>query len=438
MTVRGSRLQAAQERPGGAAARGFWFLRDVPVVVWLVGAVVAALAHTWLPAPRWLMIHLLLLGAVSHSILVWSRHFTDALLHTPVRAGDRRSQSARLAMLNGGAVLVVVGMLVSRWPVTSVGAAAVAGATLWHGASLLAQLRAALPARFAMTVRYYIAAAALLPVGALLGVLMARGATDRTQERLMLAHVGLNVLGWLGLTVLGTLVTLWPTMLRTRIASGVERAASRALPVLLAGVAVTAVSALAGVILGTAFGLALYLLGFAVLAEPFARVAIAKPPSSFATRSVLAGLLWLAGTLTLLMLGLAFSATWASVDARLTDATPLLAAGFGAQVLVGAMSYLMPVALRGGPAAVRAANQVLDRTGSLRLVLVNVGLLASAPVVPVAVRTLAAYLVLGGFAPFIPLMALAARASHRAKIPTAHHPSSQVRRKPTRPDGRLT
>jgi nitrite reductase (NO-forming) len=374
--------------------------------------------HTALPAPRWLLIHLLLLGAASHSILVWSRHFTDAMLHSPARTGDRGRQSARLALLNGGALIVVVGVLIGRWPVTSVGAAAIAGATLWHGGSLLVQLRAALPARFAMTVRYYIAAATLLPVGALLGTLMARGTTDRTQERLMLAHVSLNVLGWLGLTVLGTLVTLWPTMLRTRIASGAERAASRALPILLAGVTVTAAAALTGVILGTALGLALYLVGLAVLAGPFARVALAKPPSSFATWSVLAGVLWLAGTLALLTFTVAISDTWSEVDDRLTGATPLFAAGFAAQVLVGAMSYLTPVALRGGPAAVRAANQVLDRGGSARLALVNLGLLASLAPVPNTVRVLTAFLVLVGFAPFIPLIGLAARASRRAKSRT--------------------
>jgi nitrite reductase (NO-forming) len=294
--------------------------------------------HAALPAPRWLLIHLLLLGAVSHSILFWSRHFTDALRQTPARTRERGRQSARLAMLNGGTVLVIVGVLIGRWPVTAVGAAAIASSAAWHAGSLLLQLRTALPARFAMTVRYYIAAAALLPIGALLGTLMVRGTADHTQERLMLAHVSFNVLGWLGLTVLGTLVTLWPTMLRTRIAPGAERAATRALPILLAGVTVTAVAALTGVILGTAFGLALYLVSVAVLAGPFTRAALAKPPSSFATWSVLAGMLWLAGTLTLLTLSLAVSDTRARVDARLTDATPFLAAGFAAQLLVGAMS----------------------------------------------------------------------------------------------------
>jgi nitrite reductase (NO-forming) len=42
-----------------------------------------------------------------------------------------------------------------------------------------------------------------------------------------LAHGHLNVLGWVGLTVLGTLFTLWPTALRTRMVAGVPAIARR-------------------------------------------------------------------------------------------------------------------------------------------------------------------------------------------------------------------
>lgn len=417
MTIR-DRL--AEPAGGGRTGGRFWPLRDLPAVLWLVATAAAALLHTALPAPRWLMIHLLLLGAVSHSILVWSRHFADALLHTPAHAGDRRRQSTRLALLNAGTALVVAGILAGRLPATAAGAAAVAVAALWHGGSLVAQLRAALPARFAMTVRYYVAAAALLPVGALFGTLMARGTDDRTHERLLLAHVALNVLGWLGLTVLGTLVTLWPTMLRTRIAAGAERAASRALPVLVLAVTLTVAAALTGLLTGAALGLGLYLVGLALLALPFIRAARGKPPASFAACSVLAGLVWLVATLVLLTFAVAGSATWGQAHYRLAAVTPALAAGFASQVLFGALSYLMPVALRGGPAAVRAAAQVLDRGGPLRLALVNLGLLAALSPVPDTVRALAGLLVLGGFAAFLPLMALAARASRRAKAGGRH------------------
>jgi nitrite reductase (NO-forming) len=56
-----------------AGTRGFWPVRDLPVVGWLVAAVVVALVHPWVPEARWLLLHLLLLGAAGHAILVWSR-----------------------------------------------------------------------------------------------------------------------------------------------------------------------------------------------------------------------------------------------------------------------------------------------------------------------------------------------------------------------------
>ena len=68
----------------GSTARGLSWLRDLPLLGWLLAAVVVALAHRWLPDANWLMLHLVLLGAVTHSILVWSFHLRPdavALLH---------------------------------------------------------------------------------------------------------------------------------------------------------------------------------------------------------------------------------------------------------------------------------------------------------------------------------------------------------------------
>ena len=183
--------------------------------------------HPFVAAPGWLLIHLLLLGAVTHSIVVWSDHFAETLLHAPTGPGERRRQSWRLLVLNGGVLLVVAGVPSRVWGLTLAGACLVAAAVGWHGASLVRRLRRSLPSRFRPLVRYYVAAAACLPVGAGLGAALARGLADPLHDRVMLAHVAVNVLGWMGLTVVGTLVTLWPTMLRTRIAEGAERAARR-------------------------------------------------------------------------------------------------------------------------------------------------------------------------------------------------------------------
>jgi nitrite reductase (NO-forming) len=396
------------------ASRGFWPLRDLPVVLWLMAVVVAALAHPFIDVPRWLLIHLLLLGAVSHAILVWSRHFADALLHTAPRASDRRDQSARLLLLNAGVLLVVVGVLSDVWPVTATGAGAVAGAVVWHGAGLLLQLRRALPARFAVTVRYYVAASCFLPVGAVLGATLARGMPDRLHEQATFAHAAINLLGWMGLTIVGTLVTLWPTMLRTRLAEGSELAAHRGLPVLVSAILVTAGGALSGLRPVAALGIFGYLAGLAMLAGPFMRTARSKPPSSYPTWSILASLIWLVGTLVVLAISVATAPSWDVAGDRLGWLTMFLVAGFAAQVLLGALSYLVPVVLGGGPARVRAAVSVLDKGGALRIVIVNASLLVSALPVPSRVRVICAALVVGGLAAFIPLLFLSIRASRAA------------------------
>ena len=258
---------------------------------------------------------------------------------------------------------MVAGVLGDVWPVTAVGAAGVATGAGWHAVALVRQMRRALPARFGTTVRYYVAASCMLPVGAYLGVLMARGVGDPLHVQMMLAHAAVNLLGWMGLTVIGTLVTLWPTMLRTRIAEGSERAAQRALPVLVGAVAVIFVGALAGQRLVAAAGLATYLGGLVLVARPFVAAARGKPPAHFPTLSVLAGVSWLAGCVGFLAVGVGTAGYWHAVHDRVEVLTPALAAGFGAQVLLGALSYLIPVALGGGPTPVRAANAALDRGG---------------------------------------------------------------------------
>jgi nitrite reductase (NO-forming) len=417
-----------------SAGRGFWPLRDVPVVLWLLAVVAVALVHPLVPAPRWLLIHLLLLGAVTHAILVWSRYFADALLHTPARPGDRRVQSARLLLLNAGVVVVLTGVLADAWPVATVGAAAVGTAVVWHGGSLLLQLRRALPSRFGATVRYYVAAAALLPVGLTLGSLLARGLGDPRHDQVMVAHVAVNVLGWMGLTVVGTLLTLWPTMLRTRMVPGAERAAQRALPVLVVAVLVVASGALAGLLPVVVLGLVGYLAGLAVLAVPLVRAAQVRPPASYPTWSVAAGLLWLSGAVLALAVGFATTSSWRTAGTVFERVTPALAAGFGAQVLLGALSYLVPVVLGGGPTPVRSANAALARGGALRIVVVNTGLLVAVLPTPTLVRVLASALVLAGLGAFLPLLVLGMRASRRARAAAAARPvGDRVRRAPVPP-----
>ena len=417
-------------RPGTRPARsgsrkGFSPLRDVPAVAWLLAVVVVALVHREVAAPRWLLFHLLLLGAVTHSILVWSQHFADALLHNAPTRASHRNRSARLLLCNGGAGLVVAGVPAGLWQVAAAGGGAVALAVGWHAASLLGQLRRALGSRFAVTVRYYVASAALLPLGALFGVLMVRGLSDEWHERVMVAHVAVNVLGWMGLTVLGTLVTLWPTMLRTRIADGAVRAARRALPVLLAGILVVVVGCLLGLRPVAGLGFVVYAAAVGLLAGPFLAAARAKPPMHFPTWSVAAAVGWLTALVAALGVGTVVAPSWVAAHELAESLTPGLAAGFGAQVLLGALSYLVPVVVGGGPTGARAANVELDRGGALRVAVTNAGVLVFLLPSPSVVEVVVSVLVLVALAAFLPLVFRAMRAARRARrtparsVPTA-------------------
>jgi nitrite reductase (NO-forming) len=219
---------------------------------------------------------------------------------------------------------------------------------------------------------------------------------------------------------MGTLVTLWPTMLRTRIAPDAERIARQALPVLVVALGLTVAGALAGLQALAAVGAAGYLGGVLWAVRPMAQVAIAKAPSAYATWSVMAAVMWLAGSLLGLVGVFATSPTWSLVLDRFGLLIPPLAAGFAAQVLLGALSYLVPVVLGGGPATVRGTQARLDRGSVLRAALINVGLVVCVLPVPSLVRVLASAIVLGAFATFLPLLVSAVLYAVRAKRAARH------------------
>ena len=402
--------------PPALRDRTRWHLSaNAPVAAWLAALLGVSLFHRVIPESPWLLVHLLLLGAVTNAIFVWSAHFTDALLRRRTTLGSRRWQAGRLVALNVGVLTVVVGIVSGRWGLTLIGSVIVGLAAAAHGVVLALEARVALASRFGATVRYYICASLAPPIGAGLGATLAHDPAEPWHGRLMTAHITVNLLGWMGLTVMGTLVTLWPTMLRTRIADGAERVARQALPILVGSVVVMAGGALAGLQTVAAVGAAAYLVGVLWAARPLARVTRAKAPSAYATWSVMAAVIWLVLTLLGFVSVLVTSPTWALVTDRLGLLMTPLTAGFAAQVLLGALSYLVPLVLGGGPTILRGTQTRLERGNALRVVLINLGLVVCVLPVPSLVRVLVSALVLGAFAAFLPLLLSAVLYARRAK-----------------------
>ncbi|OAV53333.1 multicopper oxidase domain-containing protein [Enteractinococcus helveticum] len=366
--------------------RGAWFMRDIPVIIWLTTAVIIALIHPFFDSSRWLLVHLVALGGFTHSIMVWSVHFTNALLKTP-DVESRRTQNIRLILLQLGMLAVFIGVPTTLWWLTILGAAMISGVILWHAAMLAYRLRIALPGRFRISVRYYIVAAAFLPVGAALGVLLARGLPGDWHGKLLVAHTMVNLLGWVGLAILGTLVTLWPTMLRTKMADGAERASVRALPILTTGLSLVVASPLIDLAWLGVIGVGLYLVGTGIVYVPIIQAARNKAPHSFPTLSASAALIWLPIALVTLAVKI-LTDGWATLAQNYGVLTGMFLVGFALQMLFGALSHLVPVVIGGGPRPLKAGIAEINRLGTWRVVTANLAIALCLLPVPSIVRVI--------------------------------------------------
>ena len=396
------------------------------VAAYLLAAAVVVAAHQVAPVPEWLALHLLVLGAATNAVFVWSRHFAQALLHA--RPGSERPAQLRQGVLNAGVVAVLAGVCAALPPVAVAGAALVVGAVIAHVASLLAMVRSssALAGPLAVVTWYYIAAGAALAAGTSLGALLAAGAvrSPGLDDAVVLAHAHLNLLGWLGLAIIGTQFMLWPMVLRTRMSDDAPGAARRVLVITVCGLAVSTTALLVtpylcGARWLAAAGMACYLAGTARSLVPAAREIRARPPRTAAAWALLAGNTWLLAALMADVAGLACGLGQAD---RVLDRliVPVLGVGVVGQVLVGALTFLLPVTVGGGPAGNRRLTAILEYGWRSRAALGNAGVLALAALPPGGGWRIAAWAaVLAGFGTF---PALVAAALARARRPGTGRP----------------
>lgn len=407
-------------RPGATTAaasggRGRWALRDQPAVAWLVAAVAVALLHPFVADAHWLMVHMILLGAMTHAAIVWSTYFTQALLKTSEDLDPRRLQSVRIVLVIVGVLCVLIGVPTAHWPLVIAGAALVSCAVLWHGVALAIRLRKSVARRFRTTVLYYLTAAVCVPVGAGFGVALAKGPAEDWHGRLLFAHSMTMLLGWLGLTVLGTLLTLWPTMLRTRMDDRAETLAQQALPIVVVGLIGIDSAALAGLRSAAVVGLVIYLAGVGWWGRALIRPVRTSPPRHASAYFVSAAVVWAAVLLVLVLVKVATSASWGRVADGYGTVATIAAVGFAFQLLTGAMSHLVPVVIGGGAQVIRAAQQHFDRVAVARLTIVNLGLILWVTPTPPAIRATAEVLVLLTLLAVVPLMLLGVTAAVRMR-----------------------
>lgn len=372
-----------------------------PVSIWLTLLIVVGIAAHWVPQSRWLLVHMVTLGVATTSILVWGQYFTEAILHTKLGPADRRRQVARIWSLQAGILACCLGM-VESWPwVVVAGATVVALAMAWYAIDLGRQVHHALPGRFDATVRFYCAAACLLPVGASLGAIMAFSPTEPWRSRLLLAHQGLNLLGFVGMTVVGTLVTLWPTVLRTPMEPRQDRHGRVALWILVGAVVATTAGALAGWWWLGAIGVMAQIVGVCVIGADLVACALRKPPRDYPGYAMGAAVVWFGVWLLWLEWTILTRRSGLIADDLTALSVPVIV-GFLLQLLLGAMSYLMPMVMGGGSSIVRVTNAQMHAFGALRAVLTNAGLLIWVLGTGSAMRTAGMVLAAVGLAGFLP------------------------------------
>jgi nitrite reductase (NO-forming) len=184
-------------------------------LVSMAAAAVAGVIHGlsgghWL---HWLALHLLFLGGISQLVLGAGQFFVCAFLATD--PPPRRLVRAQLACWNAGTVLVAIGVPTGATGLVDAGGALIATGLVLFALALRGMRRRSLQ-RAPWALRWYQASAASLGMGALLGVLMARG-TPWGHGSLLGAHLALNLGGWLGTAIIGTLHTFFPSLTQTRL-----------------------------------------------------------------------------------------------------------------------------------------------------------------------------------------------------------------------------
>lgn len=356
---------------------------------WMVGAVVILAAglivRRIVPVPLWTMVHVVALGVLVNGIMQWTWFFARALLHLPP---DDRRATGNNVIRNIAFNAILVALFAAMWTgsawAAATGAGLIGAVIAWHGLDLVLAARGALSSRFAIVIRYYIAASGFLVLGCILAGFVAVGLLSghpagwlaQARDGLTLAHAISNVAGWVGLSMAGTLVTLGPTMLRTRLDPLAVARARRGLPWMSGGLLLAVVAACCGLPIGIGGGLLVFATALTLdILLPLVRAGLTRAPRSVAPWTLTAGVAW-----TLCSLGAVIVHAFGAADAtalRAADLTwlPLLGGGGLAQVFVAALTYLMPVVIGGGPAAMREGMGVLERAWPVRVGARNTALL---------------------------------------------------------------
>lgn len=346
----------------------------IVAVVW--GVVVLATDGSW-----WGPLHAFLAGTVLLAISGASQMFT--ITWSSTRPPSRTSANTQRWLVIGGVASVLAGVALSADVLVWIGGLAATAGIVVLAANIYGAVRKSLLRRFDLSARFYLTAFACGVIGVALGTVMGTGNAGASFETFRLAHSHLNLVGLVGLTIIGTLPTLLPTTAYHRAVSGSEAAwawrASVAGAVLMAGGVFMSRLVGAGALLVAISGL-IILVGIVGRLHHQGR---SKP----AFIQIALGTTWLLCWAIADALGVLITGTMTHFGGWTAAA---VVGGVG-QVLAGSLAYLVPV-LKGSPFVTN--RQIMQMSPWLPLASANIAAVAiGLGVGPVAVAALGVWVI---------------------------------------------
>lgn len=320
---------------------------------WLVIASVLGLAILiglvrGTPLPSWMRlvhVHAALVGGVAQMILGGFLAFIPPLLLTGQK--QRESHPLLFAAINGGAIGMVAGFGLRQYFIVGLSGFLVVAAFLWMAGHAWTQARRSLNSP-PLNLWYYAAALLALFAGLAAGEAMALGFAQETYGHVRLAHIHLNLIGFVTLAIIGTMHNLLPTVLNTPLAS--PRLGRLVLVLMLLGVAVLIGGFLTSSLPIELAAGGLLLIGTSLYAANLFKTWLASTQKgSAASDHLLLGTFFLLFTVILGILVAANSLSTPPLmpygTLHLVAYTHMALVGFVVNTIMGALSHLLPVAL---------------------------------------------------------------------------------------------
>jgi hypothetical protein len=300
------------------------------------------------PLPPWVRqvhVHAALVGGVAQMILGGCLAFIPPLLMTGRHQRD--SHPVLFLTINVGAVGMLVGFWLHRYLIVGAAGFLIAGAFLWITRDAWTQARRSLNSS-PLNLWYYALALLALFAGLACGETMAFGLAAESYGYVRLAHIHLNLLGFITLAIIGTMHNLLPTVLNTPLAS--PRLAQIVLVLTPAGVAILIGGFLnSSVPVEMAAGGILFVGGLLYAVNLFQTWMASTHKGSSASDHLLIGTFFLLFTIILGVLVAANSLSSPPLmpygTLHLVAYTHLALVGFVLQTVMGVLSHLIPVTL---------------------------------------------------------------------------------------------